>query len=153
MTRKDCYCKFSLTREYFNSTVQHKAIRSWNSNFSFYCTSALLSLFNSLMFHFIFLLISINWTPLYKDQEVTTIIYLTCILRWVLYLLCGAYYSWNMLVVEKIDQKRTNCYNILSTICIEFHLYFSCLWFHNTLKILDNALWLLKLHICRYVTV
>ena len=58
-----------------------------------------------------------------------------------------------MLVVKKIDYTISDCYNVLSILGAEFHLYFFFWWFHNALKIYDGALWVLKLSICRYVSI
>ena len=100
------------------------------------------------MVHFKSLMLSLNWTPLFRDQEITPIMYQTCITRRVF----NAYYSQIMLIVDTRDQQISNYYDTLTIIGREFHLYPLFWRFRNALKILDLALLDLKFSICRYVT-
>ena len=84
-------------------------------------------------------LLSNNWTLFNKDEKMTPITYSNCITRQV-------FYSFLSLLFLKNAGSRDN-----RPEGIEFYICFSFLWFHDTLKILDRTLWVLKLSICRCV--
>ena len=95
------YCKFSDTKDYVNETsiAQRNEVLGLELSSLMLLLLHSLSLKKTLLVNLKSLIMSLNWTTFFKDQESTPIIYQSCI-TWLVFILCNGYYSQIMLVVE-----------------------------------------------------
>ena len=71
---KYCFCKFFVTKKYFDEKNQHNLLISFQQKFPFCCTSVPFFLAKTLRFHNEFLLLSLNKTSRHKDQRMTPLL-------------------------------------------------------------------------------
>ena len=77
--------KFSTTKECVDETSTVQLNKILGLEFAFFVTYAPFSLIKTLFLRFKSLMLSFNWTPFFKDQEITPIVYQTCITWQVFY--------------------------------------------------------------------